>query len=269
MVERWVESSRGRTHYWISRKAGAPALVFLHGMTADHTLFDRQIEYFRQDYTVLAWDAPAHGASRPYEDFSFLHSVVELKRILDAEEIRRCVMIGQSMGGMQAQVFIAHWPERVRGFVGIDTCPTDARFYKESELRWLARVGGLCRLYPFKTLHFGIAHRSARTVYGRANMRVALEAYSRRELIALMGACYGAMAREVDAGIPQCPTLLLMGEKDRVGRVRAYCAAWHGRTGAPLYRVRKAGHNANADNPRSVNRRIHAFVNSLPVEIRP
>lgn len=267
MEKKWVESSRGRTYYWISRRAGAPVLVFLHGLSADHTLFDKQIDYFRENYTVLAWDAPAHGASRPYADFTMLHCAVELKRVLDAEEIRRCVLVGQSMGGMIAQTFIAHWPERVRGFVGVDTCPMDPAFYSKSDRRRIGWAGKLARLYPFKTLHFGIARRSSRTVYGRANMRVALEAYSRRELCALMEAAYGAMLRELDAGLPSCPTLLLVGEKDRIGKVRAYCAAWRERTGAPLYRIRAAGHNANADNPRSANYLIHAFVNSLPLEL--
>ena len=44
MIERWVESDRGRTRYWISRVQGAPVLAFLHGLGADHTQFDRQVE---------------------------------------------------------------------------------------------------------------------------------------------------------------------------------------------------------------------------------
>ena len=46
-------------------RGAARCLVFLHGMTADHTLFEKQLEFFYADFTVLAWDAPAHGRSRP------------------------------------------------------------------------------------------------------------------------------------------------------------------------------------------------------------
>ena len=268
MAEKWVESPRGRTHYWISRKPGAPTLVFLHPLAADHTLFDRQAEYFREEYTVLAWDAPGHGASRPYADFSMLHCAVELKRILDAERIDRCVLVGQSLGGMIAQTFIAHWPERVRGFVGVGVWPMDEAFFRKADLHRLRRAARAIRLCPFKSLHFLLSRRAGKTLRARAGLRVAAEVFRRRDLVALTGAACAALFREMDVGLPACPTLLLVGEKDRADGVRARCAAWRERTGAHLYRVRGAGRCAAADNPASANRLIHAFLNSLPLELR-
>lgn len=268
MFKKWVESPRGRTYYWMLPKPGAPMLVFLHGLGADHTLFERQAEYFRDQYALLAWDAPGQGASRPYREPTLLHQAVELKRILDQESILRCILVGQSMGGMLAQVFIDHWPERVRAFVGIGTCPMDRCYYSKSDLKWLSRAGSLSKLFPFRLLHYCVAHCTSRSFYGRANMRAALEVYDRRALQCLMGDAYATLVREMDSVRLNCPALLLVGEKDRVGKVRSLCAVWHVRAGIPLYRVRAAGHNANADNPRSANRLMHAFFNSLPPEIR-
>ncbi len=267
MLKKWVESSRGRTYYWIARKQNAPVLFFLHGLGADHTLFERQAGYFGEKFTLLAWDAPGQGASRPYSDATMLHQAVELKRILDQEGIQRCVLVGQSMGGMLAQLFIDHWPERVRAFVGIGTCPMDRSYYSKSDLKWLSRVGSLTRLFPFRMLHFSLAHRASRSFYGRANMRAALEIYDRKSLCGLMGDAYASLLKEMDEAKITCPAMLLVGEKDRVGKVRALCIAWHERMGIPLYRVRAAGHNANADNSRSANRLIHAFLNSLPPDV--
>ena len=91
MTEKYVESLNGRTCYWISRPesgGAARCLVFLHGMTADHTLFEKQLEFFYADFTVLAWDAPAHGRSRPYRDPAYANAVGELERILAAENIK-------------------------------------------------------------------------------------------------------------------------------------------------------------------------------------
>ena len=268
MAEKWVESPRGRTHYWISRRPGAPVLVFLHPLAADHTLFDRQAEYFREEYTVLAWDAPGHGASRPYADLTMLHCAVELKRILDAEKIDRCVLVGQSLGGMIAQTFIAHWPERVRGFVGIGTWPMAAEFYNKADLRFLRRARRCAPLYPFRTLHHALSRRAGRTLRARSGLRVAEEVFRRRELAALVRATSAALIRELAAGLPACPPLLLVGERDSADGVRRHCAAWRDQRGVPLYRVRAAGRCAAADNPRSANRLIHAFLNSLPLELR-
>ncbi|WP_456112282.1 alpha/beta fold hydrolase, partial [Roseburia inulinivorans] len=41
-------------------------LVFLPGLTADHRLFEKQIEYFENKQNVFVWDAPSHALSRPF-----------------------------------------------------------------------------------------------------------------------------------------------------------------------------------------------------------
>ena len=37
------------------------ALIFLPGLTTDHRLFDKQIEYFKNKFRVFVWDTPGHG----------------------------------------------------------------------------------------------------------------------------------------------------------------------------------------------------------------
>lgn len=104
-----VTSPRGTTHYWIAKHddPAAPVLVFLPGLSADHRLFDEQTAHFAPHCTVLVWDAPAHGLSRPYQDFSYRNLAGELLRILDAEALPRVVLVGQSAGGFVAQSLIA------------------------------------------------------------------------------------------------------------------------------------------------------------------
>ena len=58
MTEKNFETASGTIHYWMNdfvpfRKT----LVFLPGLTADHHLFDRQIEAFEKEYRLLTWDA--------------------------------------------------------------------------------------------------------------------------------------------------------------------------------------------------------------------
>lgn len=67
MKERIYVTSCGPVHYWISRNSGRSkvSLVFLPGLTADHRLFDKQIDRFEGEYDVFVWDAPGHAASWP------------------------------------------------------------------------------------------------------------------------------------------------------------------------------------------------------------
>lgn len=74
MTEKYIETERGCVHYWYESGSNpnAKRLIFLHGLTADYTLFDRQFAFFNQkysskgcaEYSLLTWDAPAHGKSR-------------------------------------------------------------------------------------------------------------------------------------------------------------------------------------------------------------
>ena len=64
MKEKTHHTRCGTIHYWASvPNQDAITLVFLPGLTADHRLFDKQIQYFEDKYNVIVWDAPAHASS--------------------------------------------------------------------------------------------------------------------------------------------------------------------------------------------------------------
>ena len=89
MVEKIHRTSLGNIHYWINIiEKDAVTLVFLPGLTADHRLFDKQIEYFENKYNVFVWDAPAHAASWPFAfEFDLMDKAKWLNEILEHEEI--------------------------------------------------------------------------------------------------------------------------------------------------------------------------------------
>ncbi len=64
MKEKTFATSCGTIHYWVNEIQTESALVFLPGLTADHRLFDKQIESFEGKCRVLVWDAPAAAAAR-------------------------------------------------------------------------------------------------------------------------------------------------------------------------------------------------------------
>ena len=70
----------GTVHYWISRPCGMPkgTIVFTHGLTANHTMFEKQVSYFTDKYTIILWDVPMHGLSRPYQNFSYCTRIFPL-----------------------------------------------------------------------------------------------------------------------------------------------------------------------------------------------
>lgn len=265
MEERHVVSPNGSTYYWISKPANAQdrAIVFLHGLTADHRLFDRQVEDFTAEYTVVAWDAPGHGKSRPYADFSYANLAEELKTILDAQSIRHVVLAGQSMGGFVAQSFLSRYPLAVKGFIAIDTCPYGTAYYSKSDFFWLRQTEWMFRCFPDKLLRGTMARMCGSTPYARAHMQTMLQAYTKDELCRLMYIGFAGFIPEVhDLAIP-CPVTLILGANDRTGRVRRYNRRWHEAQGYPLHVIANASHNANEDAPAQVNSILHDFLREI------
>ena len=57
LTQRYIKSVNGRTYYWISKKESELTLVFLPGLTANHTLFEKQIMYFHDKFSIIV-DTP-------------------------------------------------------------------------------------------------------------------------------------------------------------------------------------------------------------------
>ncbi|MBP3475087.1 MAG: alpha/beta hydrolase [Lachnospiraceae bacterium] len=260
MKESIIETEYGHVYYWVSDMIRERrTIVFLHGLTANHTMFDRQSAFFAKRYNIITWDAPAHGKSRPYSNFTYPNTVEALYKILQNESIEKAVLVGQSMGGYIAQSFIMRHPDLVEAFVSIDSTPF-GNYYSKSDTWWLRQIEWMSKLVPAKCLKKSIAQQNAITEQGQENMRDMLAAYSKSELCHLMGIGYASFLDENCELHITCPVLLLLGEKDRTGKVQNYNRRWSGQTGFPLEIIPDAAHNSNVDNPDAVNKCIEEFI---------
>ena len=262
----------GIVHWWTpeQRLADKPWLVFLPGLTADHRLFAPQIEHVDGSVNWLAWDAPSHGASRPHQlTWSYDDVARILQSILVIENIAAPILVGQSMGGYIAQVFMDLYPTEARGFISIDSCPLGRSYYTAAELACLRHTRGLLSLIPWKRLVNLTCDGCATTEQGKDLMRSMISVYGKREFRDLAAHGYRELARAVAADrAPEitCPTLLICGEKDAAESARRYNRAWSRTTGLPVHWIADAGHNSTIDNPAALNRLIEGFLGSLDAE---
>ena len=148
------KTSRGTVYYWISRNENehAKCIVFTHGLTADHSMFQMQVEYFKSEYTIIAWDVPLHGLSRPYSNFTYENCALDLMGILEQENIEKVILVGMSMGGYPSQEFAFRYPEKVEGFVALDTTPFGLSYYSKSDIWWLQKVAAMAKCFSEKSL---------------------------------------------------------------------------------------------------------------------
>ena len=270
MTENSFETRCGTIRYWTNGRTDAPAaLVFLPGLTADHRLFERQIAYFEDTYRVLVWDAPGHAASRPF-DFSFdLRDKAEwLDAILRREGIAAPVIVGQSMGGYVGQAYAQLFPEKLYGFVSIDSAPLQREYVTGAEIWLLKRMEPVYRHYPWKSLLKSGSNGVAESEYGRELMHEIMMTYDgdQERYAKLSGHGFRILAEAMEADLPYripCPAMLICGEKDHAGSCIRYNRAWHKKTGIPLHWIKGAGHNSNTDAPETVNTLIEDFVRGI------
>lgn len=257
-----MKSDNGCVHYWISRNynPNAKCILFTHGLTANHTMFEKQVEYFKDNYTVITWDVPLHGLSRPYQNFSYKNTARELKSILKREHIEKVILVGMSMGGYPSQEFAYHYPENVDRMVMLDTTPFGLAFYSKSDLWWLKQAAPIGRWFPDHMLRETMAKSVSQTDYSYKKMIEMLKPLSKTEIIQQMDIAYGEFARENKEVHFNFPVLLLLGDHDKTGKVKQYNKAWARATGYPLHIIKHAAHFSNGDNPEQVNLEIENFI---------
>lgn len=263
MEQRQLDTDNGTVVYWISKCQSEITLVFLHGLTADHTLFEKQLPIFLGRFNLLCWDTPAHGMSRPYTDFSYSLIADHLKIILDNEKIKNAVFIAQSLGGYITQTFMKHYAGIVKAFIAIDTTPFGLEYYSKSDMWWLRQIEWMSMCFSHRLLKASIAKSCTYTADSYKNMLAMLQPYSKKELCHLMGIGYAGFLEENCNLEITCPTLILIGEHDRTGKVKQYCNAWSKKTGFPLHIIPGAAHNSNYDNSEAVNQEIDVFLKSI------
>lgn len=267
----------GSIRYWTnSYLSHRPTLVFLPGLTADHTLFDKQVEAFDASYNLLVWDAPGHAQSRPFrleftlrDKAQWLHEILE-NYITDGSHP---ILIGQSMGGYVAQEYVSLYPKEVAGVICIDSAPLERAYITSIELWLIRHIKPVYQCYPWNLLRKTAAKGCAVSAYGQDLMMRMTGVYSHSEYCTL--AAYGyqiladAMERHTSPILSltdehRCafPILLLVGEHDRAGSCLRYCKTWSKCANLPLVYVPKAGHNSNTDNPQFVNEQLQSFITS-------
>lgn len=264
MREKVKMSNYGDVHFWISEDWDdtKKTIFFLHGLTANHTMFDDQVEYFKKDFNVITWDAPMHGASKPFEGFSMEVAVEIILSFMDAIGVDKFIAVGQSFGGYFVQSIMLRAMERVELFIGIGTTPYGSEYYSISDYFWLKQIPQMSKYSPFGTLKKIVAKLCTFTAKGYNNMCEMLKDHNKEEYLALTTAYYKAAAKDNRPFKIECPVLIIAGRFDEVGKVKHYCKLWHQKTGYPYEIIPNAGHNCNVDNPDATNRVIETFIRS-------
>jgi proline-specific peptidase len=107
----------------------APPIVMLHGFGVSGHMFDEFAERMQDRYRLLALDQRGHGdsdwsAEGDYSRDAFVSDVEGFRKALGLETF---ILIGHSMGGLNAVAYTNAYPQHVRALVLVDVGPEAAK----------------------------------------------------------------------------------------------------------------------------------------------
>jgi pimeloyl-ACP methyl ester carboxylesterase len=213
---------------WSTSTGDGPLVVLTHGGADTADTWDAQVPALAPHARVVTWDLLGHGRSAaPDDPAAYTHDeAIEHLDALVGDE--RAVLVGHSFGGQLSMAFALRHPDRVAGLGLLSTGPG---FRDESKrAAWNARIDKAA------------ANHDAD---GDRGLALAMRGFIAQHDTSIMD------------GVPSiaCPTLVLVGEKDRTFLA---AADWFERTlpHATKVIVADAGHAAHQHQPDAVNRAL-------------
>ncbi len=123
--EKYLNINGIHFHYLDWGNIGHQPILLLHGFMAHAYVWDDFGQTFRNRYHVIALDQRGHGETQwcidgAYSIYDYFSDIVCFVEILG---LRDLIIIGHSMGGRNALIYTACYPENVERLVLIDARP--------------------------------------------------------------------------------------------------------------------------------------------------
>jgi pimeloyl-ACP methyl ester carboxylesterase len=156
-----IRSFDGVEIVYSERGAGETALVLIHGGLANRSFWAPQLAALSATYRVVALDLGGHGESgRERTAWTIAAFAADVRSVVAALDLRRIVLVGNSLGGAVALDAAALLPGRAIGVVGVDTLhlatqtiPVEAAKARADVFR--KDFGGSCHAMVEQLLHPG------------------------------------------------------------------------------------------------------------------
>lgn len=241
------------------------ALIFFHAFPLSSEMWKEQMNVFSKTHYILAPDLPGFGKGvLPVHAITFEHYVESVLNFLKEAGIKQSIWCGLSMGGYLALRLYQKAPELCSGLILADTksAPDDN---PGKEKRWSS----------IKKLH------SHREEFMEKQWQSMLGKSSRDDM-KLKKYFYDIVSKNTEEGISaglvslttrmdctdmlsdiHVPTLILVGEEDKVTPFSDAQHLHKNITGSQLEVIKKAGHLSNMENPEGFNKAVSEFLVSL------
>jgi pimeloyl-ACP methyl ester carboxylesterase len=261
-----------RLHYLDWGTEGCPPVLFLHGGGLTARTWDLVCIALRTRRHCLALDQRGHGDSEwsPGLDYGTDAHQRDLEALIRHLALERPVLVGQSMGALNALAYAAHHADSLAGLVLVDMTPDLQMKGAERILDFFAAPAELDSVEAFvdralefnpardpRLLRSSLQHNLRRLPSGKWTWKYDRRAMTRERFEKVRGEVH-AIRDSLEA--VTCPTLVVRGESSDVVTAAAAAALAEALPRGEWTSVPRAGHTVQGDNPRDLTVVLEAFL---------
>ncbi len=257
-----------RLHYELTGE-GAP-IIFLHGLGGNHLSWWQQIAHFSRAHMCIALSARGFAPSGHLADGPEPKDYLgDLTALIDALNLDRVALVGQSMGGWSALEYALARPGKVRALVMAATTGTidPMRIEGPEHARlagWQTSSAAAAQTLSSNNIHVAAGARMAaeqpalHLLYRHVDdMNAGLDKMALRKRL-----FDGRVRPPSDIAKVQCPVLFVSGDEDIVIPPFAADAIARLKPGTRVHHFSDAGHSAYFERADAFNRVVEEFLAS-------
>jgi pimeloyl-ACP methyl ester carboxylesterase len=247
-------------HYFVSGNKDGETILFLHSAFGDHRCFDKQIDFFSQNYCVITIDMIGHGLTGVGKSKDKITATTtHVAEILKAENRETAHIAGVSLGSLLAQDFALKYPCKVLSLTGLGGYNINreqkeiAKAQRKEISKWLFKMifsmNAFCRYVASVTLCDTVE---------QAKFYESARLFTRKSFTVMSG--LHSIIKERQDIQKKYPLLILAGAKDSVLAIKS-AKQWHeDNPDSRFYLIENAGHCANMDNAARFNDVLMEFI---------
>lgn len=270
-VDKYLSVNGLRLHYLDWGSEGRQAMLLLHGFTTLSHAWDFFAPAFCDRYHILALDQRGHGDSQWAQDAAYTTEdhLVDITGFVDGLKLENIVLVGHSMGGRNAIMYAACFPEKVARLIIIDSRPNNDPAASEALGQLLTAIPDeissvdelapeLARLYPYLSpqICFHLAYHGLKQV-GKGKLT---PKYDLRMRAQSARAGYGVSELWLFFELIACPVLIVRGAESTILSREAAQRMCQVNPNARVVEIEQASHMVPQENPTAFEKAVKRFL---------
>lgn len=256
----------GVSLYYEIHGKGKETIIFSHGLLFNNTMFQYQIDFFKNRYRCIAYDHRGQGKSeRTKQGYDMDNLTQDCIGLMDALSIDSCHFVGLAMGSFVGMRLAARHPHRIRSLVLLGTSANaDNQASKFKVMAWMVRLFGVKSVVK-KLISILFGQKFLKDTNRRKELMY-WYAYMENHKKSILRAALGVINRKgISHELPliQAPTLIVSGDQD-IAIQPIYAQQVHKKIPQSQFiLIGGAGHSLVIEEPEQMNQALEGFLKTL------